>query len=124
MGSLWWIYGKYRDDLFFANAEYSRFGWDVFPSGRPHDYRKGYLLFSEVGTLLGPANASLMFALSSGHCLKESDPTERNWRHPINYQVMAPYESLMFHTFGGGNQTFYGPPADSHGLHGSFVVEF
>ena len=57
-----------------------------------------------------------MFALSSGHCLKESDPTECNWRHPINYQVLAPYESLMFHTFGGGNQTFFGPPARSHGL--------
>lgn len=110
------LYGRYNDGRLFANVHYSVFGWDVFPKGAPHRFHRGFHLFSEAGGLVGPAKASLMFACSSGKPLEDSEEGRRRMRYPINHKLMAPYEFLMFQTYGGGNQTFEGLPGDRHGM--------
>ena len=45
--------------------------------------------------------------------------TTKSTPYPVNYQAMEPYNTLMFHTFGGGNNQFswvFG--ADGTGLMG------
>ena len=35
---------------------------------------------------------------------------------PIHHQALAPYESLMFHRYGGGNLAFQGAAGDGKGM--------
>ncbi|MFC1834857.1 hypothetical protein ACFL2Q_09000 [Thermodesulfobacteriota bacterium] len=113
---VWILYLKYRKRDLFANVEYGYFGWDIYSPEAPHRFGKGYHLFAETGAHIGPAKVSFMFALASGLRLDNCEPHQRHMRFPINHGVMEPYESLIFHTFGGGNRTFEGPPWDRHGM--------
>lgn len=82
-----------------------------------------YHFFAEGGCLVGPAKLSLMYARSSGNVLTGDEgrlaflgayfanlfrPNPSQWYVPfqINYQALEPYNYLMFHTYGGGNNTF------------------
>jgi hypothetical protein len=120
---------KYNNGRFFANAEYSWVNVDTtFLPNRgviPFDdngvilfspgpkYLEANHFFAEAGIMAGPSKLSLMYARASGNVLDRlltqpnglprSNPTKVYAAYPINYQVMEPYEFLMFNTFAGGN---------------------
>jgi hypothetical protein len=112
----WMIYAAFTNDVAFAHAELSRYGWDVYPIGGGHDYRKGYHMFTECGLHVGPATASLMYAFASGTDLTQSNEKFRHDPYPIRNQATERYESLMFSTFGGGNMAFEGPAGQRQGM--------
>lgn len=127
----WLAYMKYNNGRFFFNAEYAFFNLDTYfvPSrdangllrqGRTPTFGEGYHWFTEFGAMAGPAKVSLMNAISSGPVLNNENPTKAYTPYPIDYQAMAPYQFLMFETYGGGNDTFSGLllPADGHGMMG------
>ncbi|MEJ2718037.1 MAG: hypothetical protein P8182_13015 [Deltaproteobacteria bacterium] len=115
------------------------------PSASQTQYIEGMHFFAEAGAILGRMKLSLMYALASGPVLNTEnrvrniyaggfflgDATPAPFQpgaNPkvytpwaINYQVMEPYEFLMFQTYAGGNNggwnamdfTFV---ADDHGM--------
>ena len=117
-GVAYTMYLKYNDGRFFANAEYW-FGTldNTFEGqlqgayaalttrngGAPPQYQEAASAFLETGTLSGPAKFALMFAWAGGPVLNNSNPTKLYNSLPINYQATDPYNYLMFHTYGGGN---------------------
>ncbi len=61
------------------------------------------MAFAEIGALCGPAKLSGMFAWSGGPALNNGNPTKNYTGISINNQATDPYNFLMFHTYGGGN---------------------
>ncbi len=110
---LWLTFLHYRDKRYFAKAEYSTLAWNTHPDALSHRERIGYHFFAEVGTHRGPIKVSLMAALASGFDREEMDHCIH---FPINDQALAPYESLMFHRYGGGNLAYHGSPEEGKGM--------
>ncbi|MFA6221925.1 MAG: hypothetical protein WC647_06390 [Desulfomonilaceae bacterium] len=99
------FYFKYNNGRIFANAEYGfsqddRYYIHAFP-----DYTERSYAFSEFGALMGPAKTSFMFAWSGGNALNKNNASKNYGGWAVNYQVMTPYQYLMFYTYGGGNDT-------------------
>ena len=46
-----------------------------------------------------------MFAWSGGNALNKNNVSKNYGGWAVNYQVMTPYQYLMFYTYGGGNDT-------------------
>jgi hypothetical protein len=128
---------KYNNGRFFANAE---FDWTNINAFRPvwapggvapttfgiystARYTEQYLAFAEAGFLCGPAKLGFMWGYSPGRQLAAPgvvglftpNPTKVRGPQAINYQVMEPYNYLMFYTYGGGNNIF---DLDGHGNFG------
>jgi hypothetical protein len=99
-------YFKYNNGRFFANAEYYWRTDDTTTIQAPEQHLEAYNWFSELGTVVGPMKLSTMFAMSSGPVANNTNPTKVYGIQPINYQAIAPYNTLMFLTYGGGNQTY------------------
>lgn len=127
----WMAFMKYNNGRFFFNAEYAFFNLDQYnvpgpngaggiTPGKAPTFAEGYHWFTELGAMAGPAKVSLMNAISSGPVLNTGNVTKAYTPYPIDYQAMAPYQFLMFETYGGGNDTFSGLllPADGHGMMG------
>lgn len=110
---LWLTYLHYQDKRYFAKLEYSSLVWNAHPDAWSHERRSGHHLFAELGTQRGPFKASLMAALASGAGRDEIDPSAH---FPVHHQALAPYESLMFHRYGGGNLAFQGAPGEGKGM--------
>jgi hypothetical protein len=112
------VYGKLWTGSFLMATEYSWFMADNYFRGAAPYFQEGYHWFGEIGLVTGPARVSAMFAIASGRVLNNPNRTKRYEPFPINSQCMAPYESLMFHAFGGGNQVFGGffMPSDGDGM--------
>ncbi len=109
---MWFVYMKYADGRFFANAEYAWVNLDQYylpnatgssTGGAPPLYSELNSFFSEVGAFCGPARLSLLFVRSDGPALNNGNPTKAYGGVPINYQVTDAYNYLLFHTYGGGN---------------------
>jgi hypothetical protein len=125
----WIFFIKYNNGRFFANAEYAFVNMDKYflgvPTGsaltgaRPN-FAELYHWFAEAGVMTGPSKLTFMAATASGPVLNNNNLTKQYLAYPINYQVMEPYEWLMFNTYGGGNQQFSGllTTDDGHGLMG------
>ncbi len=120
---------KYNNGRFFANAEYAWGTLDqyFFPGFSPSigttmsrapSYQERYHWFTELGVMAGPAKLTAMNAIASGQVLNNNNPTKSYQNYGIDYQAMAPYQYLMFETYGGGNDTFGGLflPVDGHGM--------
>ena len=112
------VWLKYNNGHFFANMEYDWFTADhtfvptptsqIGPpfggiSGAPPLYLEGSLAFLEAGALCGPAKLGLMFAWSGGSALNNGNITKSYTGIAINNQPTDPYNYLLFHTYGGGN---------------------
>ena len=103
------LWTKYFNGRFFFNAEYAwengdqRVNAQVYQFNHP-TYTEGYHAFVETGGVLGPAKLSLMWAQASGpdRGTRDQNPTKIYAAFPINYQVLEPYNYLMFCTYGGG----------------------
>jgi hypothetical protein len=124
-GLAWTTFLKYNNGRFFTNLEYwwgnvdyTFLGYGTNPrttvvgghtilaataSGAPPLYIEGSMAFAELGALCGPAKLTGMFAWSAGPALNNGNPTKMYLGIPINYQATDPYNFLMFHTYGGGN---------------------
>ncbi len=120
-GLAWTTFLKYNNGRFFANLEYwwgnldytflgfgatnRTYGGLVNAdvSGAPPMYVEGSTAFAELGSLCGPAKLTGMFAWSAGPVLNNGNPTKVYSGIPVNYQATDPYNFLMFHTYGGGN---------------------
>jgi hypothetical protein len=119
----WQPYMKYNNGRFFANLEYSWITVDVYKTlnGGPAlassvpapEHQLYQHAFAEAGLLCGPSKLTFMWAWSPGQNLAaNTDPTltgvhTTNSRvYPINSQAMAPYNTLMFQTYAGGNNEF------------------
>jgi hypothetical protein len=125
---------KYFNGRFFANVEYSWVNDDQYRIGNPpmldgnipiinsaNLHVEAYHLFAELGTVCGPTKLSFLYALSSGRVLNNNNITKAYAPFAINYQVMQPYQYLMFDTFAGGNNGGWNPlditfVADEHGM--------
>lgn len=99
------FYFKFNNGRLYANAEYGfsqddRYFVHAFP-----DYTERSYAFADAGVLAGPAKASFMFGWSGGNALNKNNVTKNYGGWAINYQVMNPYQFLMFYTYGGGNDT-------------------
>ena len=99
------FYFKYNNGRVFANAEYGfsqddRYYLHAFP-----DYTERSYAFADAGVLAGPAKLAFMFGWSGGNALNKNNVTKNYGGWAINYQVMLPYQYLMFYTYGGGNDT-------------------
>ncbi|AFM23274.1 hypothetical protein [Desulfomonile tiedjei] len=125
----WIAFMKYNNGRFFFNAEYAFFQQDRYhligpnglgglTAGAAPFFFEGYHWFTEFGVMAGPTKLSLMNAIASGPVLNTGNITKQYTAYPIDYQAMAPYQFLMFETYGGGNDAFSGPllPADGHGM--------
>ncbi len=125
--NLWSAYFKFNNGRFFANAEYDWVNIDMpsmglYPGQGPHI--EEYHSFVELGMMCGPAKLAGMWAQSSG-------PVKNNWSSgdlnatavatlnrgynpktystwAIDWQVLDPYQYLMFGVYCGGNQVFNG----------------
>ncbi len=124
--NFWLAHMKYNNGRFFANAEYSWVTFDlvnVFNGGIPaaNAFALGnqprFLFqhaFAEAGVLCGPSKLTFMWAWSPGQNLINHDNdilpvgthTTNSRPYAINYQAMQPYNTLMFYTYGGGNNQF------------------
>ncbi len=121
--NFWLVYLKYNNGRFFANAEYSWANIDTYKTlngGPPAttatppfpSYSEYQHAFAEAGFLYGPAKATFIWAWAPGQNLANplNNPpgtqTTKSTPYPINYQAMKPYNTLMFHTFAGGNNQF------------------
>jgi hypothetical protein len=74
-------------------------------------YSETWLGFAELGCICGPGKLSLAFGAASGQVANapRNDvgiQTKRYGNQNMNYQVLEPYNLLMFNTYGGGNQRF------------------
>jgi hypothetical protein len=117
----WIVFAKYNNGRFFAALEYSFAQDDTYRLKPPPVaanlalnrplYSELYHWFSELGAVAGPAKLRLLYALSSGPVLNNNNPTKIYAAMAINYQVMRPYQFLIFETFAGGSNTF----AEDHG---------
>ncbi|MGO9122756.1 MAG: hypothetical protein ACLQPD_34705 [Desulfomonilaceae bacterium] len=131
----WLFYLKYNNGRFFANAEYSWVNIDTYKTlyGGPTttattpspSYSEYQHAFAEAGLLSGPVKTTFVWAWAPGQNLANplNTPagtlTTKSTPYPVNYQAMEPYNTLMFHTFAGGNNQFtwvFG--ADGTGLMG------
>jgi len=110
------LFVDYNDGSFLGNAHYSLFNWDVYPANTPHEFHRGYQLFAELGGVVGPLKGTFMGALSSGRRERTSLAGVGSDLFPISASLMEPYDYLMFRTYGGGNQTFEGPPGRRQGM--------
>ena len=124
---------KYNNGRVFLNIDWWGYNQDVhkvrsndgtgnLPAGvvfadYAPQYTEAYGAFVETGALAGPAKLSLMYAASSGPVLNNYGYAYdgANFRQSkiyggaicqVNYQALQPYNFLMFHTYGGGNNTF------------------
>jgi len=120
--NFWLVYAKYNNGRFFANAEYSWVNIDTYKTlnGGPTttaatpspSYSEYQHAFAEAGFLYGPAKTTFVWAWAPGQNLANpvTTPsgtlTTKSQPYGINYQAMEPYNTLMFHTFGGGNNQF------------------
>jgi hypothetical protein len=122
--NFWIAHMKYNNGRFFANAEYSWVNFDLvntFNGGLPAP--GGFVLgdqprllfqhaFAEAGVLCGPSKLTFMWAWAPGQNLANplNTPalthTTNSRPYGINYQAMEPYNTLMFYTYGGGNNQF------------------
>src|SRR5271157_1578337 len=120
----WLAYLKYNNGRFFANAEYSWVTLDFHNTlnGGPTAMspvlsQPRFLLqhaFAESGFLFGPSKLTFMWAWSPGQnqvnpnngVLPAGTLTTNSVPYPINYQAMEDYNTLMFYTYGGGNNQF------------------
>lgn len=114
---VWTTFLKYNNGRFFGNFEYNWATQDnyhtgtgqtlSFPgaqySGAPPIYIEAAQAFAEFGALCGPAKLAFLFAWSSGASLNNGNPTKIYTGIAINSQTTDPYNYLMFHTYGGGN---------------------
>ncbi len=119
------VFAKYFNGRFFANAEYY---WNTFDRhynrntnfittpldpiavAAPLNY-EGYIAFAEAGCVAGPTKMSFMYGRRGGSALTNGVNiaglrNKGNSPANLNYQVMEPYNYLMFQTYGGGNQSF------------------
>ncbi|MDA8405714.1 MAG: hypothetical protein M0T73_02495 [Deltaproteobacteria bacterium] len=111
-------YLKYNNGRFFANLEYWWGNIDTYflgygvldahrpaatVSGAPQMYTEGSMAFAELGAMCGPAKLTAMFAWSGGQALNNGNPTKAYSGIAINNQATDPYNYLLFHTYGGGN---------------------
>jgi hypothetical protein len=102
----WDFYFKYNNGRFFCNLEY--YYLDImrkFIGGAPLNL-EGYGAYAEVGTVIGPAKLSLVWAQGSGSVANNNNPTKVYIDHSINPEALAPYQWLIFETYGGGNDQF------------------
>ncbi|HTY24054.1 MAG TPA: hypothetical protein VMC85_13045 [Desulfomonilaceae bacterium] len=122
--NFWIAYLSYNNGRFFANAEYSWIALDFCntlnggpTAASPVLSQPRYMLkhaFAETGLLCGPARLTFMWAWSPGQnqinpnngILPAGTLTTNSLPYPINYQAMEPYNTLMFYTYGGGNNQF------------------
>jgi hypothetical protein len=125
--NFWLVYLKCNNGRFFANAEYSWANIDTYktlngdpPATSPTptnampspSYSEYQHAFAETGLIYGPAKTSLFWAWAPGRNLANplanstGTQTTKSTPYPINYQATDPYNTLMFHTFGGGNNQF------------------
>ena len=119
--NFWLVYLKYNNGRFFANAEYSWANIDTYKTlngGPPAanaippfpSYSEYQHAFAEAGLMCGPAKTTFVWAWAPGQNLANTTPTgtqtTKSTPYPINYQATDPYNTLMFHTFGGGNNQF------------------
>ncbi len=109
-------YLKYNNGRFFANLEYwwgnidtyfLGYGQSLRPgstaNGAPQLYTEASMAFAELGAMCGPAKLTGMFAWSGGPALNNGNPTKAYNGIAINNQATDPYNYLLFHTYGGGN---------------------
>jgi hypothetical protein len=120
--NFWLVYLKYNNGRFFANMEYSWANIDThktmnggptlvstIPSPSYSEYQHA---FAEAGLICGPAKTTFVWAWAPGQNLANpvgtpaGTHTTKSTPYPINYQAMEPYNTLMFNTFGGGNNQF------------------
>ncbi len=133
--NLWLVYLKYNNGRFFANVEYSWVNIDTHKTlnGGPTttattpspSYSEYQHAFAEAGLVCGPAKTTFVWARAPGQNLANpvgtpaGTHTTKSTPYPINYQAMEPYNTLMFHTYAGGNNLYtwvFG--ADGTGLMG------
>lgn len=124
------VYLKYFNGRFFLNSEYAWVNVDQYLTGAPagvplvnsgNVHLEAYHFFNELGVVCGPARMTLVYALVSGRVLNNNNPTKFYSPWAMNYQVMQPYQLLMFDTFAGGNNGGWNPGdvtfvSDDHGL--------
>jgi hypothetical protein len=106
------VHGRLALPRLFARVDYAIVGWDPYPEKGEHVFRSGYHVFSEIGLSHGRTRASFMFACASGNADTEYG---RHVAFPVEYDVLEPYEALMFHTYAGGVPAWEGPPDFEHG---------
>ncbi|MGC8658035.1 MAG: hypothetical protein ACP5U1_03080 [Desulfomonilaceae bacterium] len=107
---------KYNNGRFFTNLEYwwgnidttfTGVGEVTNPlattNGAAPLYIEGSVAFAELGAMCGPAKLTGMFAWSGGQALNNGNPTKAYNGIAINNQATDPYNYLIFHTYGGGN---------------------
>lgn len=125
----WAWFLKFNNGRFFANGEFDWANIDtpfILPSGtqglqRPGNYVEQYHAFGELGVMAGPTKFAGMWAQVSGPVRNNYGALDQNragggtginpktystWG--IDWQVLDPYQYLMFGTYAGGNQTFAG----------------
>jgi hypothetical protein len=116
-------YLKYNNGRFFANAQYVWVNQNRHEIGIRPAFVENYQAVAEIGTVVGPSKLSLLWAQAGGPVMRGGpefgvpvgapvNPTKIYGGVAIDYQMMEPYEFLMFSTYGGGNQTF---SPDRHG---------
>jgi hypothetical protein len=123
--NFWLACLKYNNGRFFANAEYSWVTLDTYnvlnggpvvgvsPTPSPAHSLFQHA-FAEAGVLCGPAKTTFVWAWSPGQNqinpnngnLPVGTHTTNSLPYGINYQAMEPYNTLMFQTYGGGNNQF------------------
>jgi len=142
---------KYFNGRFFANAEYN---WSVaqttypllgtavsvvgFNNGATQTYYECYNALVETGVVIGPSKISLLWVQSSGYVRNNGNNVgmqaalapgaglnpKQYYPWAANYQVMEPYEWLIFNTYAGGNQTFHadgtGQMSDAYAFAGRY----
>ncbi len=120
--NFWLVYLKYNNGRFFANAEYSWVNIDTYktlnggpplPAAIPSpSYSEYQHAFAEAGFLYGPAKITFVWAWAPGENLANplttpaGTHTTKSQPYAINYQATDPYNTLMFHTYAGGNNQF------------------
>ena len=119
---LFTTYLKYNNGRFFTNLEYwwlnadntfLSYGQSLRPlstaNGAPPLYMEASMAFAEIGAMCGPAKLTGMFAWSGGRALNNGNPTKFYTGIAINNQATDPYNYLLFHTYGGGNDAPWNP---------------
>ncbi len=122
-GDIWFLYFKYNNGRYFANAEYvwadlkrrtalvtDANGGLVTGDAEIPNYRPSntefYGGFGEAGVMAGPAKLSFVFAIAAGSVANNSNPTKTYNDHSINPLAMEPYQWLIFDTYAGGNDQY------------------
>lgn len=107
---------KYNNGRFFANWQYFNMRIDDHHVGALPVYTEAYHFATEAGVVVGPMKIGLIYGLASGPVLNLGNATQAYGTWGVFHEFLDPYNFLMFHTYGGGNNAFTtGFDSDDHG---------